>query len=70
MSKEYERIATLETESKVFSRNITELWNKVNDLMNFKNQVEGGFKTVRWLLLLVGASNIAMLIRLFVFAGK
>ena len=63
-----ERLAIVENESKTHLRNIHEIWTHVNATNQWRNQMEGGLKSMKLLLGFVGLSNIVLLIKLLAFA--
>ena len=60
-----ERLAVVETKFFSVESSMERLRNHISELLTFKNKVEGGMSTVKWL---VGAgllTNLAMMIKMF-----
>ena len=65
MPQDSERIAKLEANDDTRERNIHELWENVNALNQFRYELEGSMRMMKFLLGFVGISNAAMLLKVF-----
>lgn len=65
MAELVERLASLEADQENIKETMKRHAGHIGELLTFKNNLEGGLRSMKWILGLVGITNLVMIAKMF-----